>query len=361
MGKSKAKHLVFDYKKFVALFEKNDDLYKPLEFFERVFEFLEKYHPEIAFTVLKHEYPPAILEEIVDSQLNEEVKQKFYNKKKSDLKKVGSLYNFNDIFIYPVEDNAKAVKYILAFKNISSTYFEDVEQLCQWMQRFYSLSKSNYDRGLGYSQIHNANLISQMCHDFNSLITLIKTHDLIKDEALLKRMQYSVKMTKDILIYVRELELLPSTVNLNELMNGVLQKISKPSNIDIAFSPLKKETNIIVDVELFDKAISEVLENAIIASGANSKQIDVKIETGNSISVFADRDWYIIRIKDSGCGILPDFLPFVKNPFFTTMKSENHNGLGLSIAEKIIREHGGYIDIVSKPEEETVVSLFLPQ
>jgi signal transduction histidine kinase len=66
----------------------------------------------------------------------------------------------------------------------------------------------------------------------------------------------------------------------------------------------------------------------------------------------------VIAVRDSGAGIPPEALPHVFDPFFTTR--ENGTGLGLSISHAIVRDHGGTIDITSRPGTGTTVSVALP-
>jgi len=65
-----------------------------------------------------------------------------------------------------------------------------------------------------------------------------------------------------------------------------------------------------------------------------------------------------ILIEDTGCGIPPDVMSHIHEPFFTT--KPNGNGLGLSICRSIIGNVGGRIEIESQAGEGTQVTVFLP-
>ncbi len=67
---------------------------------------------------------------------------------------------------------------------------------------------------------------------------------------------------------------------------------------------------------------------------------------------------YRIAFSDSGVGIPPKEIEKVFEPFYTTKPAGS--GLGLAIAKKIIEDHGGTIDIASRPGRGTVVSVYLP-
>ncbi|MFQ5586309.1 MAG: nitrogen regulation protein NR(II) [Thermodesulfobacteriota bacterium] len=65
-----------------------------------------------------------------------------------------------------------------------------------------------------------------------------------------------------------------------------------------------------------------------------------------------------ITVKDNGCGIAPNNLDKLFTPFFTTKKKGT--GLGIAIAFRIVKEHGGFLSVESSPGEGTEVSVYLP-
>ncbi|MGD0536492.1 MAG: ATP-binding protein [Verrucomicrobiota bacterium] len=76
------------------------------------------------------------------------------------------------------------------------------------------------------------------------------------------------------------------------------------------------------------------------------------LETGR----LGDSVW--VSIADTGVGIPRDQLKRLFEPFFTTKKTGT--GLGLMIVYRILREHGGHIDVESRPGEGTTFRLWLP-
>jgi PAS domain S-box-containing protein len=67
-----------------------------------------------------------------------------------------------------------------------------------------------------------------------------------------------------------------------------------------------------------------------------------------------------IEITDTGCGISPQNLGKVTDPFFTTKGPGEGTGLGLSISYKIIKEHRGTIFLKSVETKGTTVTIELP-
>ena len=71
-------------------------------------------------------------------------------------------------------------------------------------------------------------------------------------------------------------------------------------------------------------------------------------------------DGVAVDIQDNGSGIPSDVLPKIFDPFFTTKDIGKGTGLGLSISYKIIKQHGGRIDVESKPGQGTRFTVILP-
>ena len=70
----------------------------------------------------------------------------------------------------------------------------------------------------------------------------------------------------------------------------------------------------------------------------------------------------VIRIRDNGTGIPTDSMDKIFNPFYTTKPSGTGVGLGLSLCDDVVRQHGGSITAESEPGEfaEMVVRLPAP-
>ena len=77
-----------------------------------------------------------------------------------------------------------------------------------------------------------------------------------------------------------------------------------------------------------------------------------------AVAVASGPDALRISIRDTGCGIPPQDLPKVMEPFFTT--NPHGNGLGLPICRAILWEIGGTITLDSQPGVGTSVELILP-
>ncbi len=67
----------------------------------------------------------------------------------------------------------------------------------------------------------------------------------------------------------------------------------------------------------------------------------------------------VLMVADTGCGIPPENLPRLFEPFFSTKPHPEGTGLGLAIVDRIVRQHGGRVEIDSTPGRGTVVVLRL--
>ena len=65
-----------------------------------------------------------------------------------------------------------------------------------------------------------------------------------------------------------------------------------------------------------------------------------------------------VKFSDTGCGIAPEILNKIFDPFFT--KKEGGTGLGLTITHQIISSHNGKVDVKSKPKEGTTFIITFP-
>lgn len=68
----------------------------------------------------------------------------------------------------------------------------------------------------------------------------------------------------------------------------------------------------------------------------------------------------MVTVRDQGCGIAPEHLAHLTDPFFTTKRETGGTGLGLSVSATIVQQHGGSMDFESTPGNGTTVSLAFP-
>jgi len=68
----------------------------------------------------------------------------------------------------------------------------------------------------------------------------------------------------------------------------------------------------------------------------------------------------MVIVSDTGGGIPPEVLPRIFEPFFTTKPPGQGTGLGLSTAARIVRQHGGFMNVKTEPGHGTTFEVYLP-
>lgn len=99
------------------------------------------------------------------------------------------------------------------------------------------------------------------------------------------------------------------------------------------------------------------LEQALLNLGKNALQ--AMPEGGTlELSALCAGSNALISVKDSGCGISEADLPLVFEPFYTT--KARGTGLGLALCRKIVEEHNGTIEVTTRINHGTTVTVTVP-
>jgi two-component system, sporulation sensor kinase E len=98
------------------------------------------------------------------------------------------------------------------------------------------------------------------------------------------------------------------------------------------------------------QAFVNIMKNAIEAM-ADGGTLFVEVVRPNSVAV-------LMRFIDHGCGISAEVVRRVGEPFFTT--KEHGTGLGLMVSQKVIQDHGGTLELKSRPGWGTTIEITLP-
>jgi two-component system, NtrC family, sensor kinase len=121
------------------------------------------------------------------------------------------------------------------------------------------------------------------------------------------------------------------------------------------------------EADLFPQEITRALLN-LISNGfyaAAKRKADVNESDYEPTLAAATKslgDRVEIRIRDNGTGIPPEVKEKLFNPFFTTKPAGDGTGLGLSISHDIIvKQHGGSIQVDTRPGEFTEFRIVLPR
>ena len=138
-----------------------------------------------------------------------------------------------------------------------------------------------------------------------------------------------------------------------ELSEAVLTltDTAKRSNIKIDFSEPNNIPPVLGDPIRLQQVFVNIIDNAIKYTPENgSIVIDASVNGGH----------IEIMISDNGKGIPAEDLDHVKQKFFKAKNSTRGSGIGLAVANEIIENHGGLLDIASTEHVGTTVSINLP-
>jgi signal transduction histidine kinase len=108
-------------------------------------------------------------------------------------------------------------------------------------------------------------------------------------------------------------------------------------------------TVLLCDENQLKQVFINLIKNAMEAM-PNGGTVTVQSKIGDSRA--------LISVRDEGCGIPPEILAKLGEPFYTT--KQNGNGLGLMVTKKIIEEHDGTLNIQSEMGKGTIVTISVP-
>ena len=140
-------------------------------------------------------------------------------------------------------------------------------------------------------------------------------------------------------------------IDINKSIEEVLEIISLQDIKDVEFIREFGEVPLMdCSPKEINQCLLHILKNAL---DAIDQEGTIKITT------FCDekKDEVSIRIIDNGKGMSPEVLRQAQNPFFTTKPVGSGTGIGLSLTERITKRHGGKINITSKEDEGTTVTM----
>ncbi len=212
-------------------------------------------------------------------------------------------------------------------------------------------------------------LASSITHEFNNILTTIINYAKLglrhKDtatrekslEKILQAGQRASRITTGMLSYARRGVDRREPVSLVALVQDVLVLVEK----DLQIHRVKLETVFEGEPQATINAsqIQQVVLNLIINARqamASGGQLQVAVRAQGEIAE--------ISIRDSGCGIPPETLRKIFEPYFTTKSADAQGqggtGLGLSMAKDVMESHQGRIRVDSAVGKGTTFTLKFP-
>lgn len=141
------------------------------------------------------------------------------------------------------------------------------------------------------------------------------------------------RMLSDLSAFSRPLELKPKPESLNAIVTEAIEAATWPPGIKVEKKLAKPEPTVKIDAAAIQEALRRILENAIQS-----------MPDGGSVAVTTTLkgSWASVVIRDGGQGFDAKALPNILEPFFTT--KPKGLGLGLAVAAKAARAHGGRLE-----------------
>ncbi|MBQ8650990.1 MAG: response regulator [Alphaproteobacteria bacterium] len=233
-------------------------------------------------------------------------------------------------------------------------------------------------------------LAGGIAHDFNNLLTaMIGYCDLLLQRYTRNDSAYgdivqikqnagrAANLVKQLLAFSKQQNLKPKTVFITDMLIDISSLLRRLIGIDIELEIIHGRDiwPVKLDGSQFDQVIVNLAVNARDAIKGTGK---ITIRTKN---YFADSpfrctcdtaekgDYVLIEFSDTGCGISKDKLAKIFEPFYSTKTNTNKQeissgsgtGLGLSSVYGIIKQTGGYIDVISEIGKGTTFKIYLPR
>lgn len=243
----------------------------------------------------------------------------------------------------------------------------------RWMER--QLAQKQKMEALG-------NFASGIAHDFNNLVMVISgsiellrrrvTPDcLLLDEIEIvqRATRQATDLTRSLLAFARRQILRREDIALAPLIQEMLPMLQRvmPENISIHFTPAETPVWVLADPGQVEQVLMNISLNArdampdgggiSIASGmAELDPAYVEAHPWAKPGTYS-----YISVSDTGVGMDKQTLARIFEPFFSTKELGKGTGLGLATVYGIVKQHGGVIDVSSKPGAGTTFTVYLPR
>lgn len=229
-------------------------------------------------------------------------------------------------------------------------------------------------------------LTGGIAHEFNNFLTPIAGYaDLIMADADPSSEIYDNAMeiseaaekARDVVKQIsamsrRNVETIYDTVSVDKLLHQTrkLAETNCPKQIEIQEQLNLNGETVLGNSTQLQQVLLNICVNAIHAIGKKEGTLTLSADTvsrGEVMLQFPDEkipqvwpSFVRIRITDTGSGMDKETLQHIFEPFFTTKKTGEGTGLGLALADQIIRTHRGYICAESTPGKGSTFFIYLP-
>jgi signal transduction histidine kinase len=222
-------------------------------------------------------------------------------------------------------------------------------------------------------------LAAGMAHHINNLMTIVSGYGSI----LLRKMDPFDPLRKDVremmyagdraaalaaqlLAFGRRTIIIREIAPIDELIEEVIPSLRSllGDGIDLSVRTEAGGAAVRVDARPFGTMIGELVRNAKEAMpeggrvGIATRVRDVAMTGGNGVWSPAPGRYATVSVTDTGCGMDREALSHLFEPFFTTRGFGR--GMGLPSVYGFVKQCGGFIDVESRPQSGTSVTIGFP-
>ena len=224
-------------------------------------------------------------------------------------------------------------------------------------------------------------LAGGVAHDFNNLLTAISGHcDLLllrHDEGdqnygdliqIHQNANRAASLVGQLLAFSRKQNLKPQALDLRDMLSDLIHLLNRLVGEKVTLS--LHHDPALAQIKADKRQLEQVLMNLVVnARDAMPAGGEIKVTTENLLlktQIVKDRaivppgEYVVVKVEDSGHGIAPEKLPKIFEPFYTTKRTGEGTGLGLSTAYGIVKQTGGFIFAESELDRGTTFSLLFP-
>ena len=224
-------------------------------------------------------------------------------------------------------------------------------------------------------------LAGGVAHDFNNLLTAISGHcdllllrhdqgdpdysDLVQINQNTNR---AAALVSQLLAFSRKQTLRPEVLDLRETLSDLTHLLNRLVGEKVKLA--LEHDPVLRTVRADKRQLEQVMMNLVVnARDAMPEGGEIRVKTeGLTLksplkrdrAVVAPGEYVLIKVQDQGCGIAPDKLQKVFEPFYTTKRTGEGTGLGLSTVYGIIKQTGGFIFVDSVVGQGACFTVLLP-
>jgi PAS domain S-box-containing protein len=169
-------------------------------------------------------------------------------------------------------------------------------------------------------------------------------------------------LSLNILKYAKQWILEPEVMDLALLVKDVCRSIGHTASdkgVEIRCTVPDRLPLVSCDSRLLHMALMDIATNALDACFAKRYTGEESPEIVFSVYLENGEELIAIEVRDNGIGMSGETKTSIFTPFFSTKEHEG-TGLGLALTSRIVKLHGGAIDVESEPGEGSIFRIILP-